>query len=640
MPISRLLSQFDKGVELALDEHDRNTAPSSESAFSQKFAGFTFYDIKAAKDSLQVDNEDDPSPEDTGWARLDGIISEQPLLWAHLHKPLARLLREDEDLKNVYAGFATLFTVNRGPNVNAVPYSSMAIDVALDAPGFRDLVLSKVQFADNSTIPLTAVCLNTSDDPNFESVPIVFHWVSPDHNGSICHSATSNDLDSWAHVYVTAKIPRSDETGIETDLNKISFFGSDESPLIRVVSNSSGNGNRILDERQFYTRLRNHQARVTGKDPGEFHDADLAKMLAWTVTYFAYGCDEYRKRTTPDSCPVHHLAILCVPASYGRKASAALYLPVTCKPEQCDVSRAAHKALYLSRALGLPLERLKEFSAKYGEGAQNTYQTLFQSITHEFSKIEDRLNYSWLVPFTRLAQHVAESLHSFQQHFPGASTWRVDVAPELYRALVARRLLWIGKNFLGSSQMELGVGLDIPLSEAIARLLRSIAGSHVAVSNYLENLNVDDLIQPDWHRTIVESFQRSRDIAVSTIRNVADEIPSSYVWSLTEKSIPEALVFARLLSASVSNILEKALPISLFRVVVYGEPPVIAVTLENQCTNPGTEKLDGTGTKGVLQFLVRSVRGGVLQEFRFIQESQIWRTAYSVPAPFLRKNAP
>jgi len=110
-------------------------------------------------------------------------------------------------------------------------------------------------------------------------------------------------------------------------------------------------------------------------------------------------------------------------------------------------------------------------------------------------------------------------------------------------------------------------------------------------------------------------------------------ISKSYIWAPTEQSIPTALIFARMLSVALSNILEKTKPIYTFRVAIEEESLLMIILIENKCTEAGEMK--DWGTEGVLKFLASSLEGGILKKFKFDTERNVWCTEFSVPAPFL-----
>ena len=343
----------------------------STSGFSDAFASFAFYDTNAA--------ENRSDPEKARYLRLDDALN-QPILWKHVHRSVAQVLRTDPDLKTPnYAGFATLFTLNQEADGNAPRYPSMTIDVKLDSPGFRDLILSKTQFIKRTTIPLTAVCLKTAGDDAFKTAPIIFHWTRPGRVDSDCDAPKVEELSSWGHVYVNAKIHYDDKTGIEVDLNKTNF-GVEDSELIRVGDNLIANGTVRFNEREFYRRLRNHVGN------GEIPETLLARKIAWTVTYFAYACELYLQQRL--DC----LSIVCAPASFDEEVSSALYVPIHCTPSNPEFSRLALKILYLARSLASPLWKIHDLYAARKEGQHEATSAILHQIPKDFGALDECLS--------------------------------------------------------------------------------------------------------------------------------------------------------------------------------------------------------------------------------------------------------
>ena len=377
--VSQLLSEFDSEVESARAEYSKSPARSTAAGFRDAFASFALYDIERQRSVRQHVPE---------FVRLD-LQRQEPILWRRLYKPFARLLMNDPDIRRYYAGFATLFTSNPGDTQRGSQrtYYSAAIDVPLDAAGFPDAFLSRAQFINpraNPPLPLTAVCLNPSGDEGFTARPIIFYWSRYDAETPPTKPVLPKGLDGWGHVFVSARIPYSEKTGLDADLTNNRFFHSltVKSPPVKGVTLPK------LDEfteDELYRRLR----RFVPND--EADNSTLAMRLAWTVAYYAYGCEQFRSVVLPKTdAHINHLAIVCAPASYGAMPSAALYVPIICAPSDPHFSRTALKVLYLSRALGMPLERLKEFeegTSKIGRVFAHQTSATIDSIIETISEL-------------------------------------------------------------------------------------------------------------------------------------------------------------------------------------------------------------------------------------------------------------
>jgi hypothetical protein len=424
-------------------------------------------------------------------------------------------------------------------------------------------------------------------------------------------------------VFVHADIPYHACDGIDPRV-KSSRFES-----VIAVKDCREEAKVIFDESEFYRRLAKFP-KPEIKVVDESTKRHLGNQLAWTVTYIAYACEQYRKRVYPNEKePLDNLAIVCAPATYDKQVSVAWYVPLRCHPSSPGVSRAALKVLLLARAVGMSLEKLKGISTAYDRGGSNAYKLVFDSITHELSKVHDALTDTWLLPFPQLAE---QTRNASQDHklIKIAKSWKVIVAPELYEAAADRYTLWTGKNFLG--RVGLGIQSSQTLQEAIRRLVQIIAGSHVAVSEYLEPLTSEHLSQSQWQCEIGPKFRESRDAAANRLLAVA-HIPDTHAWSPNDLSLGTALIFTRMLSAAVSNVLEKPFAVRSFVVEVKEER--LIVTIENECSAPAPSKENGT--EAVLRFLASCVEGGELLEFGYAPMADVWRTSFSWPALFLRK---
>lgn len=390
------LRQFDKGVERARKEYADSPQRAAASAFSDVFASFALYDVRASENN---------APEASKFVRVYSDGGPQPILWKHLHQPLAKILREDPDIGPYYAGFATLFTVDREVSSEAdgnTRYFSMSIDAPLEAPGFQDAFLSRAQFtgkyAEGKPLPLTSVCLNPTRDAHFKSVPIIFHWSDDPAGVGKSLPAGSELLKAWGHVSVNVPIPRTTECpghGLETNVQKCGFTRS-----INAVDNGEG-----FHRQEFLLRLRRFVKEDTAAE-----DA-LNNQIAWTVAYFAYACECLaeaentpvatsvfaNQNIQPESkAPLKRLAIVCAPASYDNVASAALYLPLFYPRFDASgdkFARAALKTLYLARALGMPLEHLQEFSSAYKAGVTQTVGVF----AHQIKSVASAQTTGWLV---------------------------------------------------------------------------------------------------------------------------------------------------------------------------------------------------------------------------------------------------
>lgn len=391
MTYSTLLKNFDDGVEAAHKKKVELFGDDLRIAFTHEFAGFAFYEQR------NIQRGTSSEPEDWRCELLDDRDTKEPILWSNLHKPLSRILREDKDLRKCYAGFATLFTVNPYKQVDEPSYASMVIDVDLDAPGFQGLLLSKEQFEKKQTIPLTAICLNTTGETDFQTVPVAFHWSSPDCSDEQNHPRKNSELASWGHVHICSELPKNKTTGLELDINTIKLWGDRHPDIVKVIDTIDSQTTEIVfGETEFYRRLSNYQQHVTRKS-SLYTKKDLATLLAWTVCYFVYGCEQFLKKT-PKDFPGHlaedetldQLTIICAPASYSQHTSAALYVPVCFKTKEFRLSDIAVKVLSLSRSLGMPLEMLKEHSLGEREGAEKA-QDFFSHLAKPLIKRTKRM---------------------------------------------------------------------------------------------------------------------------------------------------------------------------------------------------------------------------------------------------------
>lgn len=358
MEIVDLLEEFDLGIQKALEEYYSLPESNRILGYSQTFADFSFYDTKA------VDEEDLTKRSDL-FVRLSNkrkLSREQPILWKYIHSPLAKILHSE--LK-YYAGFATLFSVNHeagsiSTNSDIPRYPSMVIDDTLKAPGLRDALLTTKQFPreKKSPIPLTAVCLNPSDDSNFETLPIIFHWIKNSDEHDCFYSEIKSNakyLNSWAHIIFSPneKLKFNQVTGI--DIGIIENWDRDDYCKIDIYD-SQGR----LTKEELLRRLKNYEN-------NKIHDTKiLINKLAWTVNYFVYASNCYLEendskyfKSVQDEPGFDHLSIVCAPATFHNVVSSALYVPIMYDgPLLLDQS--ARSVLSLARILGSPLERIKE----------------------------------------------------------------------------------------------------------------------------------------------------------------------------------------------------------------------------------------------------------------------------------------
>lgn len=425
-----LLADFDRGVTAAQSEYAGNSSRDTGSEFDDRYASFTLYDVSAVKGG---------DKEKPVFVCLDLTRKEQPILWKHLHQALGEILRNDPDIKSRYAGFATLFTINRdvGP---ASPFGrprwpSMAIDASLDRPGFKHAELSRMQFerpGKESPLPLTAACLNVRGDVDFVTTPIIFHWTkrSGKHIWSRGRSvdSTSRGLHSWAHVFVSADIPYDDtkgekNTGLKTKMDWSQPFCNFQ------VEDLHGS----LDKTALLARLRGFE----GKE--NLEDLVLINQLAWTVTYFAYAAECYNN-LPPGS--LSHLSIVCAPASYERIVSTGLYVPVLCQTKR-QLDRAAFKILYLARALGLPLEQSRKVPAAREQGTYEGTDKTIDVFAHQIRETAAAVGDGWLVS----QQNWQRALKAFADLGSNdlkqkAQDYKIAPVPELYRALRITLSVW------------------------------------------------------------------------------------------------------------------------------------------------------------------------------------------------------
>jgi len=608
MPISRLLQEFDAGVESVVARHRFSRSTLSD------IAGFAFFDLDGSgkHKCLKTADECQLSAE----------------LWKELYKPLREIFRADDDIKDCYAGFATLFTLNEDVGKGG-RYSSVVIDIDSEASGFKNLELSEWQFKKKKTIPLTSVCLNAAYDEKYEALPIMFHWTRPGGNCPRLACKIQESLKTWGHIIITVEVPRDDELGIKMNLNDIDFSGGSGLPLIEVPD-VFHDGKIIFDKNEFFRRIRKYQSHVTHTHCTDT-DEELARKLVWTVTYFVYGCEEYL-RSTPKDCERHlakneyldQLTIVCAPASYGNHVSAALYLPVCCKPPNHKaVAKAAHKTLFLSRALGLPLVQLKEISTKSDE----VYASVYNTISHEISKEEDAISDKLLLGFPELAKQTCEELEKITDQVESIKDWKVLVTPRIHQAIALRRLVWLGKNFLGN--MHLGENSNMPLEDAIRRLLLKISESYYA-GELSSKVTRNQLLKSQTQRKVEEILQKASKNTVEIFMENAS-IACSYNWAPNNETINDAIMFGRMFSASISNILEKTLKIHLFEIKIDHDSMIVTVTIDNAVAGKIHQK--SFGTKGVLKCLVTRIKGAQL--LCFGKYENLFRTQFRMPAAFI-----
>lgn len=390
MAVLRWIRKFDEGVEKARKKYHAGSA----SAFDEEFAAFTIYDTTAAEETIST-------------PRFMLVPTDrphhQPELWKHLHRPLGQILRNDPDLAPLYAGFATLFTLNRGSEAtrSATNYLSMSIDAPLSAPGMQELELTRLQFngpVGTRPLPLTAACLNATGDSGFHTTPIVFYWRSPDNPMDVPWGSIPEGLETWGHVFLSALIPEDEKFGLKKEPHQWGLDGS-----LQIPENTKA----VFGRSDLHTRLKAYYngLKKNPEDPTTLAAADLERRLAWTVTYFAYAC---RRNAEAGLLPkgqkasqFNNLAIVCAPAS-GSIVNSALYLPLACEPGNPEFPRAALKALYLARTVGMPLERLRWEKDATEQGIRDT----LDRIRHQTSATID----SVVEEFQYLPESVREAL--------------------------------------------------------------------------------------------------------------------------------------------------------------------------------------------------------------------------------------
>lgn len=420
MPLSDLFRAFDKGVSEAFVEYGTDPLRSLSAGFDELFAGFTFY---------HPNNPTAPVDAIQHFERLDQR-EEEPILWKNVNKPFADILRRDADLKNLYAGFAVLFTLD--PFASAERRgSSMVVDAPLDARGIPGY--SREQFrapTPDSPLPLSAILLKSKDQSDFESVPVVFHWRKP---GTRQFTETWPELASWGHVHLCCEIPYENpderQKGLKTKVRECGFVN----PITEVTCARSG-----FHRNELCNRLRSYAKDFKAKD------SEVEARLAWTVTYFAYACECLGTMIQSKAqSPLERLAIVCAPASYDPEGSAALYVPLFYGESVDEFQRGAITILFLARALGMPLEKLKE----YGTGFRGGSSQVVETFTHEAKK-HIQLVKQWPQPLDAfvLSPDTADGFHLFLKTSPGQMLdpreVGIIVARDAFGAAVDEMLLW------------------------------------------------------------------------------------------------------------------------------------------------------------------------------------------------------
>ena len=434
MSISRHLRDFDHGIQDALRNRELASRADRLPLSMERFASFCFYDANGTDFAcVGVSQKESPT---------------QPLLWKHLHNSLQAILREDSDTKSTYAGFATLFTLDResrSPGGRA-SYFSMAVDVDLSKPGFKDgLPLTNWQFNSsdpNRPLGVTSICLNADMlDQGYCTKPVIFYWKprnAPEPDG---WGKAPDALASWTHIFVSADIKEDPHTGLAKpsdwtlDFSEFIFADKDEeltkSEAINRLQNFLGTGG-----------TRSSISPVEGKA--------LLNRLAWTITYFAYGCKCLETTLRPNQpFPFDHLAIVCAPASFEPVVSAALYVPFFGRPGEEALQRAAIKTLFLARALGMPLESLQEFQTgraqSQGDFAHQT-SAVIGSIAQHICRLPESVLQEIGGHCLALIYLLREAINSYREQpsdidrgeFPGL--WKASDCPLIFYTDVALQL--------------------------------------------------------------------------------------------------------------------------------------------------------------------------------------------------------
>jgi hypothetical protein len=544
MHYAKLLKDFDVGIREASAQWEKLKEGKPTVNLSIDFAPFVFYDKKAV-------NHESGSVEKAGLRKhLLESDTKTAILWEQIHTPLARIIREV--IPGYYAGFATLFTIFQSAQNRR--YSSMALDLDLDADGFRHLELSRWQFVENDSAKLdvdvnpkppfvlTDIVLHSQDNEE-DRGPIIFFW-RPKAPGDQPADQWETDVhlsEPWAHVFVTDEIQKV-KTGTGINMN----------PDWNRESRELGFKGTITED-QFYKRLR--EADKDAQNLNDDYKRQLRNRFNWTVTYLAYGCETFLKRQ------LNELAIVCIPASFSGKVSSALYLPICCSSSSSEFSQVVEKILNIARALATPLRPIYELSVTRTKAESEGILQVIEAMTHELSKQTHVLFSNRLRPLSDVftINNLPRCKNSWPEPAGKISVsddvehtiaeWLVCPAPALFKAIRAYLTLWAGSP---GSLTHLGVNSDSLPDFLEAAVEVAILGRLAELSQGSTNLkNLED-----YERELEKSRKDRKQLPEVTViitgmpaRLINQKMLPSQDW------IPLNLLFRAIVSV-VSNALK------------------------------------------------------------------------------------
>lgn len=255
-----------------------------------------------------------------------------------------------------------------------------------------------------------------------------------------------------------------------------------------------------------------------------------------------------------------------------------------------------------------------------------TYNDTFNKISHELSHLQSFLTKNFLIKLTKTISSESNQFGKFEQdaeQLERTKDWLLIIAPKIYESVANKFTLWIGKGWLNRADLD----LKMPLVEALYKLVNIIVSSHVAKSFSRENV-----VCASFKYNIDELFLERSETLFNKIKSVISCDPLLY-WIPFENEDAN-IGFSRLLSASISNALEKTEDIK--SIIFECKNGYISFMMENHAIEPGKEREDGDGTKGVIYYLVQ-IYGGDINKVTFKHEPQnnVWKTGFSIPAKFI-----
>lgn len=282
--------------------------------------------------------------------------------------------------------------------------------------------------------------------------------------------------------------------------------------------------------------------------------------------------------------------------------------------------------MYNNRYSSLALEELKKLTEV------ETYSNIFASITHELSKIQGALSRGLLAPFPKLFLPATGGSNTFGELTQTTEQeslthgWFVQIAPEVSDAATDKLTLWVGKGWL----TRVRLACILPFREVIVRLIEIFAASHdvqPTIQGVIRGLPTN----PEGLLHFTKNFKdRTKGLALKTCSVLVIDEGDHLEWN--GKDSDNALLFSRLLSASLSNVWQKTDNITSILVAMSDD--MVTVRIEN-VAKKGKARKDGT--EQVLKFLVRQA-GGQNEEliFEFDKSAKKWITSFRIPAPFLK----